>query len=625
MKKIILVDFSKVISPIWISKFLSSNLEPYLNIDKNTIRDIYKKNIGKLVIWEYSIFSFLDLLVPHLKKWYSLKDLKKQIHLIPTIDENILDFILLLKKDYEIYLVSDVYKELWEKIENRLSKFFDKFIFSFIEWLKKSNPMFWEKISNTIDMDRCILFIDDKKENISLARKYGIDWIIYEDLEKSKYKILGHVYKKYENILLWSWAAWILYSYFLHDTWKKDMLVLEKEWESFWLMKSYKIGQSYYDLWWHALHDNNERIKNFLQTYGKTSHFRQKRKAYIDYQDRYIPFPFQLHLKYLDEDERKECFEWFMYSYINNKNKKAACLDEFLRFTFGEWIYRCFLRDYNRKIRKTDLNNIAINWNERISYESLDTFLHGYLEKNEENYWTNSYVNYPINWWYQEYLKAFYADTKSYILHNTIIKSIDIENKIIRTNRWIFIYENIISTIPLNNLMELMNLDFDKKIFEYLSLQIVAILTEKNHPLEKQRIYNKDWEYFFHKCAINSNSSDFLRNKNEYVFQFESSFKYWKKIKKELLIDNYIGFLENKKIISSRKDIIEIQYREVKYWYPIQTKKLMQNKASIKKKLENYNIYPLWRFWNWEYINFDKVILNAIQLFNEKENENIVI
>jgi len=35
--------------------------------------------------------------------------------------------------------------------------------------------MFWEKISNTIDMDRCILFIDDKKENISLARKYGID------------------------------------------------------------------------------------------------------------------------------------------------------------------------------------------------------------------------------------------------------------------------------------------------------------------------------------------------------------------------------------------------------------------------------------------------------------------
>jgi len=40
--------------------------------------------------------------------------------------------------------------------------------------------------------------------------------------------------------------------------------------------------------------------------------------------------------------------------------------------------------------------------------------------------------------------------------------------------------------------MELMNLDFDKKIFEYLSLQIVAILTEKNHPLEKQRIYNKD-------------------------------------------------------------------------------------------------------------------------------------
>lgn len=188
-KQIILIDFSKVVSPIWISRYLSENLEKYLIISKEEIRQIYKKNIWKLVIWEYSIFSFLNELEKFLKKNYTKKDLEKEIYKIPDLDKNFLDFILLLKKEYKIILVSDIYKELGLELRKKLKKYFDKFIFSFEEKSKKSQEFFWEKISKKINFKNVKIFLDDKKENIYLAKKFGIDWIIYKNLEKSKTEI----------------------------------------------------------------------------------------------------------------------------------------------------------------------------------------------------------------------------------------------------------------------------------------------------------------------------------------------------------------------------------------------------------------------------------------------------
>ena len=70
-------------------------------------------------------------------------------------------------------------------------------------------------------------------------------------------------------------------------------------------MKRYKIWNSIYDLWWHALHDDNEKIKNFIEKYWNVKHYRQKRNAIIDYKNEIkIPFPFQLHLKYLNSNKK---------------------------------------------------------------------------------------------------------------------------------------------------------------------------------------------------------------------------------------------------------------------------------------------------------------------------------
>lgn len=189
MKKIILIDFSKVVSPIGISKFLSSNLEKYLSITQEEIRKIYKKNIWKLFVWKYSIFNFIDEISIYLKNPYTKKDIEKTIYTIPTLDTKILKYIATLKKDYTVCLISDIYKELWEEIRKKLSKYFDNYIFSYEERYKKSQKQFWEKIQKKIKFENCILFLDDKKENIDLAKTYWIDGLVYDNFEEAKEKI----------------------------------------------------------------------------------------------------------------------------------------------------------------------------------------------------------------------------------------------------------------------------------------------------------------------------------------------------------------------------------------------------------------------------------------------------
>ena len=178
--RILLIDFSKVVSPIWISRHLSDCLSDFLTLPKEEIRAMYKRHIWELVKWGYSITIFLEELIPYLKTWYSKSDLFDASKQIPTLDMDFLEWIKELKNTYYIYLVSDIHEVLWEEVRKQLGEYFDNFIFSYEEKAKKSEDIFWQNLQKKIDFSNVELFVDDKEENIKLAEKYGIPWFVYD-------------------------------------------------------------------------------------------------------------------------------------------------------------------------------------------------------------------------------------------------------------------------------------------------------------------------------------------------------------------------------------------------------------------------------------------------------------
>ena len=178
--RILLIDFSKVVSPIWISRHLSDCLSVFLTLPKEEIRTMYKMHIWELVKWGYSITVFLEELIPYLKTGYSMTDLLNASKKIPTLDMDFLEWIKELKNTYYIYLVSDIHEVLWEEVREQLGEYFDDFIFSYEEKAKKSEDVFWQNLQKKINFSKVELFVDDKEENIKLAEKYGIKWLIYD-------------------------------------------------------------------------------------------------------------------------------------------------------------------------------------------------------------------------------------------------------------------------------------------------------------------------------------------------------------------------------------------------------------------------------------------------------------
>ncbi len=109
---IILVDFSKVISPIGISRHLADLLSQHLNLSKEQIRDRYKQHISLLVKGKFPILEFIEELLPFLKPEHTKKNLIDCISTMPPVSFDFLETLKILKQTHTLYLASDIYPEL---------------------------------------------------------------------------------------------------------------------------------------------------------------------------------------------------------------------------------------------------------------------------------------------------------------------------------------------------------------------------------------------------------------------------------------------------------------------------------------------------------------------------------
>ena len=178
--RILLIDFSKVVSPIWISRHLAERFSKFLKIPKEEIRIMYKRRIWPLTRWDYSISVSIDEFVPYLKDGYSTAELFEASKEIPPLDMDFLEWLQIFRDKYIVYLASDIYEVLGEVVKKELDKYFDWFILSYEEKARKSEDIFWENLQKKIDFSNVELFVDDKEKNISIAEKYGIPWLVYD-------------------------------------------------------------------------------------------------------------------------------------------------------------------------------------------------------------------------------------------------------------------------------------------------------------------------------------------------------------------------------------------------------------------------------------------------------------
>lgn len=181
--KCLIFDWFGVCAERWIDVW-KRELPP--EIDFETFKKSFVKYLDSSAKGDISGKEFLEHVLGELKI-----DSKKYEYLITKhgkINTDLLNMILKLRKKYKTALLTDNFEVMVGIIEKEIggfSKYFDVVILSYIEKMVKIRDEMFNKVLKKLEEkpENCI-FVDDRPRNIEVAKRLGLNTILYEDNEQ---------------------------------------------------------------------------------------------------------------------------------------------------------------------------------------------------------------------------------------------------------------------------------------------------------------------------------------------------------------------------------------------------------------------------------------------------------
>lgn len=121
------------------------------------------------------------------------------------------------------------------------------------------------------------------------------------------------------------------------------------------------------------------------------------RAAYVWMRDRFVPYPLQLNVWMLPEDDTVACLDGLLEIHNRVPAARAANFDEWILQKFGRGLADVFMRPYNRKVWAIDPTRMCTEWmGERVAQVDLRPVLRSMVQRKESASWgPNAVFRYP--------------------------------------------------------------------------------------------------------------------------------------------------------------------------------------------------------------------------------------
>lgn len=281
---------------------------------------------------------------------------------------------------------------------------------------------------------------------------------------------------------------------------KKDYLILEKEDEVGGYCRTIKKGDFIWDYAGHFFHFKTEEFKKlFIDNVDENDIIRKDKCTKILYRGSLIDYPFQRNIHQLEKQEFIDC----LYDLFNKEEKEDY--DNFLDMLYGKFgksLVEKFLKPYNEKLYACDLQTLDKDAMGRFfPYANKEQIINN-MKKSKDVSYNNKFL-YPRNG-AGSFIDILYNNLdKNKILLNTKIVSIDMENKIVKTNNGqTYKFEYLINTAPLNHFLELFSDNKFENLKNELSYNQVLVFNlgfnKKSKFTEEHWMYipSKDTNYY---------------------------------------------------------------------------------------------------------------------------------
>ena len=383
--------------------------------------------------------------------------------------------------------------------------------------------------------------------------------------------------------------------------------------------KSVQLAGFGFDQGAHIAHSKDKNWLNRICTAAGDVHQIHSSNVFNFWNGLQITYPVQNHLHELPLEYRTKALLDFFHSQYNKEEFQTNNYESWCLKQYGEYLTNTFYRPYTKKYWKEEMKALDTDWlGGRLLPAQIEKIIKGALGPIPETQAVFSTFHYPSSGGFG----AFLTDMGNGLDIRLNKKAIhlDLANKVVsftdgeKTN-----YDNLISTIPLTELVDIIS-DVPKEIQEareklkHTQLCVVDIVLEGEQCTPAHWFYIYDVDMPAARVGVPSNLSGYEGTKT--ALQAEIFFGQDEQVDLKSVQEKVISKLPTYLDISAAH-IKQVQTRLIKYAYIVSNHDRKTASKYILKWLEKHDIISTGLYGAWEYIWSDKAFETGYVLGQE--------
>lgn len=401
------------------------------------------------------------------------------------------------------------------------------------------------------------------------------------------------------------------------------------------LLKSEAVGGYLFDVGGsHIIFSKDLNKLNEILSLLKGNYVKHYRNSKIYYKGAYVKYPFENGLHDLPPEERFECVWGAVEAYIKrlkNELREPQNFLEWLPYVFGEEIASKYLIPYNKKIWKTNLSEITLEWVEgRVPTPPIKEIIMSAVGINVEGYTHQLTFYYPslggIEALVRGLLNEILSSKRVEVLTNQEVRRISSSSEnelLVETRDSCFECTSVVYTASLKRSRDLLRDvlgELSKELEKLKSVPIAVVgLGVKGEVRPYHWVYLPDEEHAPHRVAILSNFSRNNAPPGRASIIAEISFRDEDELntasEDQLIRKSYEDLIEVGLVKNSELEVGAVwRWRDA---YIVYDKNRSEIIKRISDELRKLGVFVNGRFGAWEYVNMDSVYMKSEKVAEE--------
>jgi UDP-galactopyranose mutase len=387
-----------------------------------------------------------------------------------------------------------------------------------------------------------------------------------------------------------------------------------------------------YDIGGHVLFSHYPYFDRLFDTLMGDEYQTLRREAWIWMQNRFIPYPFQSHIRHLPPELALECVMGLIDAQRHGVDlARYRTFEDLIVGVFGPGIARLFMMPYNFKVWAHPPRMMNKEWiGERMAVVNLQKVLGNIIMQQDDVAWgPNATFKYPryggtggLFGRMQPYVHDQLRLNAPVAEVNPLRREVRLEDGTVER------YDLLLSTIPLDLLVQRMTEGVPDEVREqaaqlrHSGSYIVGVGLRQPSPSEKCWIYFPEDDAPFYRVTYLSNySPDVVPDPaTHYSLLAEISRSPFKEVDRATVVEDTIRGMISTRLLreEDRKDILDAHLIERDYTYPVPSLERDRALACLMPWLDSENVFSRGRFgaWRYEVGNMDHSVAQGVEWVN---------